>query len=116
VPVRASHLAVAEVGGWTGDATGLRMSDPTVSKNLEIKNRLGLHARAAAQLVQIASQFDADISVSKDGQVVNGKSILGLMMLAAAQGTFIEVAASGPQAVEALQAIEQLVEQKFNEE
>ena len=92
------------------------MSDATVSKSLEIKNRLGLHARAAAQLVQIASQFDAAITVAKDTQTVDGKSILGLMMLAAAQGTFVEVSASGPQASEALAAIEQLFDQKFNEE
>ena len=92
------------------------MSDATLSKNLEIKNRLGLHARAAAQMVQIATQFDADIMVAKDGQEVNGKSILGLMMLAAAQGTSIEVSVSGPQAAEALAAIERLIEQKFHEE
>ncbi len=92
------------------------MSAATLSKQLEIKNRLGLHARAAAQLVQTASQFDADITVAKDGQVVNGKSIIGLMMLAAAQGMYIEVSVSGRQAEEALGAIEQLVEQKFNEE
>jgi phosphocarrier protein HPr len=88
----------------------------TLCKNLEIKNRLGLHARAAAQLVQTAAQFDAEISVGKDNQVVNGKSIIGLMMLAAAQGSCIEVTASGAQAAEALQAIERLVDAKFNEE
>lgn len=92
------------------------MNETSVCKSLEIKNRLGLHARAAAQLVQIAAQFEADITVGKDGQVVNGKSIIGLMMLAAAQGTNIEVSATGPQAEAALAAIEQLVEQKFNEE
>jgi phosphocarrier protein HPr len=92
------------------------MSDVPLSKRLEIKNRLGLHARAAAQLVQIAAQFDADITVVKDEQAVNGKSILGLMMLAAAQGTVIDVNVVGPQAAEALLAIERLVEQKFNEE
>ena len=90
--------------------------DAVLCKNLEIKNRLGLHARAAAQLVQTAAQFDADITVGKDNQVVNGKSIIGLMMLAAAQGSCIDVSVSGPQAVEALEAIERLVEAKFNEE
>ena len=90
--------------------------DAVLCKNLEIKNRLGLHARAAAQLVQTAAQFDADITVGKDNQVVNGKSIIGLMMLAAAQGSCIDVSVSGPQAVEALDAIERLVEAKFNEE
>ncbi len=92
------------------------MSNPTLSKRLEIKNRLGLHARAAAQLVQVASQFDADITVTKEGQAVDGKSILALMMLAAAQGSCIEVSASGAQAADALAAIERLVDQKFNEE
>jgi len=92
------------------------MSNPTLSKSLEIKNRLGLHARAAAQLVQVATQFDADITVTKEAQTVDGKSILGLMMLAAGQGSFIEVSVAGLQAVDALAAIERLVEQKFNEE
>ena len=92
------------------------MSDGTLSKSLEIRNRLGLHARAAAQLVQVAAQFDAEISITKDGQSVNGKSILGLMMLAAAQGSYIEVSVSGPQAAEAMAAVEQLMERKFNEE
>ena len=92
------------------------MSDGTLSKSLEIKNRLGLHARAAAQLVQVASQFDAEVSITKDGQSVNGKSILGLMMLAAAQGSYIDVSVSGPQATEALAAVERLIDQKFNED
>lgn len=91
-------------------------NEASLSKLLAIKNRLGLHARAAAQLVQTASQFDAEITVGKEGQVVNGKSIIGLMMLAAAQGTSIEVNVSGPQAAEALEAIERLVDAKFNEE
>jgi phosphocarrier protein HPr len=92
------------------------MSTPMLFKSLEIKNRLGLHARAAAQLVQVATKFEADITVTKDGQVVDGKSILGLMMLAAGPGSYIDVNVSGPQAAEALAAIEQLVDQKFNEE
>ncbi len=92
------------------------MSDGTLFKSLEIKNRLGLHARAAALLVQTATQFDAAVTVTKDGQAVDGKSILGLMMLAAAQGQYIDVSVSGPQAADALAAIERLIEQKFNEE
>lgn len=92
------------------------MSAPPLSKNLEIKNRLGLHARAAAQLVQTVAQFDVDVRVAKEGQVVDGKSILGLMMLAAAQGNWIEVSVSGPQAAQAMAAIEQLVAHKFHEE
>ncbi len=92
------------------------MSGAAVSTRLEIKNRLGLHARAAAQFVQAASSFDAEITVIKEGQEVNGKSILALMMLAAGVGSVIEVSASGPQAADALAAITQLVDLKFNED
>jgi phosphocarrier protein len=92
------------------------MPEDTLSKTLEIKNRLGLHARAAAQLVQTAVRFDADVTVSKDGQAVSGKSILGLMMLAAAQGSSIEVTTRGPQAADALAAIEHLIDEKFHED
>jgi len=83
--------------------------------SLEIRNRLGLHARAAAMLVQAASEFDAEVTVAKDGQVVNGRSIMGVMMLAAEQGSRIEVATRGRQAAEALRAIRELVEARFNE-
>ena len=82
---------------------------------LQIKNRLGLHARAAAQFVQTAQKFDAEVTVSKDDQVVNGRSIMGVMRLAAEQGSHIEVVATGPQAAEALQAIAALLEARFNE-
>ena len=82
---------------------------------LQIKNRLGLHARAAAQFVQTAQKFDAEVTVSKDDQMVNGRSIMGVMMLAAEQGSHIEVVATGPQAAEALQAIAALLEARFNE-
>jgi phosphocarrier protein len=82
---------------------------------LEIKNRLGLHARAAVLLVQTTNRFAAEVTVAKDGQIVNGRSIMGIMMLAAEQGSSIEVAASGPQAAEALQAIRELVDARFNE-
>src|SRR5262249_59742913 len=96
------------------------MSDePTPSTEhratLEIRNRLGLHARAAGLLVQTAKRFDANVTVSKDGQSVNGRSIMGIMMLAAEQGSSIDVTTSGPQADEALDAIRELVEARFNE-
>lgn len=87
-----------------------------VTRQLEIKNRLGLHARAAALLVQTVTQFDAEITVSKDEQNVNGKSILGLMMLAAGQGSSIEVSAQGPDAQAAVDAIAALVDDKFKED
>jgi phosphocarrier protein len=86
-----------------------------VARQLEIKNRLGLHARAAALFVQAVTPFDAEITVSKDDQTVNGKSILGLMMLAAGQGTSIAVAAQGPDAEAAVNAIATLIEEKFKE-
>jgi phosphocarrier protein len=87
-----------------------------VTRQLEIKNRLGLHARAAALLVQTVTQFDAEITISKDEQTVNGKSILGLMMLAAGQGSSIEVSAQGADALAAVDAITALVEDKFKED
>ena len=94
------------------------MSDPqpTLRRTLAIKNRLGLHARAAAQFVQTANQFAAAITVVKEGQSINGKSIIGLMMLAAACGSNIEVIAEGADAAAAMAAIEALVDRKFDEE
>lgn len=88
---------------------------PECRASLEIQNELGLHARAAVRLVEAAGQFDAEVSISKDGQTVNGKSIMGVMTLAAAQGSFIEVITQGPQAAQALEAIRALVDAKFHE-
>jgi phosphocarrier protein HPr len=85
------------------------------AKVFKICNRRGLHARASAKFVQCLEQFDADIRVSKDGHVVGGTSIMGLMMLAASEGTDIHVTASGPQATEALAALESLVNGRFGE-
>lgn len=92
------------------------MKGVTVTKQLEIKNRLGLHARAAAQLVQLAAKFESEVTLVKDDQVVNGKSILNVMMLAAAQGSTIEVTTNGPDAHDAMAAIEKLIADRFNEE
>ena len=88
---------------------------PEHHATLEIKNRLGLHARAAVLLVQTANRFEAEVTVSKDGQSVNGRSIMGIMMLAAEQGSSIDVTTSGPQADEALVAIRELVDAGFHE-
>ncbi|MEC9264708.1 MAG: HPr family phosphocarrier protein [Alphaproteobacteria bacterium] len=85
-------------------------------RTLTIRNSRGLHARAAAQFVQTAEKFDAEIEVSKDGQTVTGTSIMGLMMLAAAKGTSIDVRAAGPEAEAALAEIVALVEAGFHEE
>ncbi|HEX9445736.1 MAG TPA: HPr family phosphocarrier protein [Candidatus Binatia bacterium] len=86
-----------------------------LAKNLEIKNKLGLHARAAALLVQTINKFDAEVTISKDGQTVDGRSIMGVLMLAATHGSRIEVAAKGNQAEEALRAVERLIDKKFLE-
>lgn len=80
-----------------------------------IINKLGLHARAAAQLVKLAEQFSSDVKIGKDDQVVNGKSIMGLMMLAASCGSEIEVEANGDDAQAALEAIGELIANRFNE-
>ena len=83
------------------------------TKRLEIQNIKGLHARASAKLVEVVESFDADAIVSKDGERTGGDSIMGLLMLAASIGTFIEVETSGPQAEELAAAIENLVADKF---
>ncbi len=82
---------------------------------LQIRNKLGLHARAAKLLVETATRFEAEIKIAKDDQMVNGRSIMGIMMLAAEQGSRIGVTASGPQAREALGAIRGLIDGRFNE-
>lgn len=83
---------------------------------VEITNRRGLHARASARFVTLASTFDAVVTVCKDGSSVTGTSIMGLMMLAAATGDTVEIAATGAQADEALAALVLLVETKFGED
>ena len=88
----------------------------TLSRDMAITNQRGLHARASAKLVKCAEGFNADITVSKDGQSVPATSIMGLMMLAASIGTSIRVDASGPDAAVAIDALAALVESKFDEE
>lgn len=87
----------------------------SVEKTLVITNAKGLHARAAAAFVKTADKFDAEVTVSKDGESVSGHSIMGLMMLGAAFGSEILVTCSGAQAADALSALEKLVDDKFNE-
>ncbi|MGH7773392.1 MAG: HPr family phosphocarrier protein [Candidatus Binatia bacterium] len=86
-----------------------------VVKKLEIRNKLGLHARAAALLVQTVNRFSAEVKISKDGQVVDGRSIMGVLTLAASKGSKIHVEAKGEDAEQALRAIEKLIEKKFHE-
>ncbi|MBE0598807.1 MAG: HPr family phosphocarrier protein [Desulfuromonadales bacterium] len=87
-----------------------------IEKEFRIKNRLGLHARAAAQLVKTANRFRAEITIGKDGLEVNGKSIMGLLMLAAPQGSHIKVKANGEDADGAMTSIGQLIDDGFGEE
>jgi phosphocarrier protein len=86
-----------------------------VLRKIEIKNKLGLHARAAALLVQTANRFSAQIIISKDGQTADGRSIMGVLTLAATQGSKIQVEAVGDDAEQAVKAIERLVDKRFNE-
>jgi len=85
-------------------------------KEFTIKNRLGIHARPAARFAKTANKFESTIRVMKDGLEVNGKSIMGIMMLAAAQGNVIQVEAEGPDERQALQALGDLIEKRFEEE
>lgn len=88
----------------------------SLSRELLIINKRGLHARASAKFVQMVETFDATVTVSKDGMTVGGNSIMGLMMLAASPGCTVLVTASGNQATDALNALDRLVQDKFGEE
>jgi phosphocarrier protein HPr len=88
----------------------------SLTRELSIINQRGLHARASAKFVKCAESFDASVTVSRDGQTVPGTSIMGLMMLAASVGSSVTVETSGPQAQEAMLALEKLVADKFDEE
>ncbi|THK38688.1 HPr family phosphocarrier protein [Ensifer sp. MPMI2T] len=90
--------------------------DMSLTRELLIINKRGLHARASAKFVQTVEAYDAEITVSKDGMTVGGTSIMGLMMLAASTGCTVFVTASGGQAEEALNALDALVRDKFGEE
>jgi phosphocarrier protein len=84
-------------------------------RTVKIQNELGLHARAATKLVQLASKFPCDLTLTKDGHEVNGKSIMGVLMLVASKGTTITIKANGERAEEAITAIVALVDDKFGE-
>jgi phosphocarrier protein len=85
-------------------------------REVPITNKRGLHARASAKFVQMVEQFDADVTVTRNGETVGGTSIMGLMMLAAGIGTSITIAAKGPEAERALAALTDLITRKFGEE
>jgi len=87
-----------------------------IRRDLAIRNRLGLHARAAARFVHTASRFRSRVTAGRDGRVMDGKSILGILLLAASQGMAIEVTAEGPDEEQAMDALEALVGGGFGEE
>jgi len=87
-----------------------------IIKSFEIKNKLGLHARAAAKIVNTSSQYEAKIFFERDGVEVNGKSILGILGLACPKGSFISVRADGPDAADAVEALGKLMDDKFGED
>ncbi len=91
------------------------MSDSAI-RSVEIVNKRGLHARASAKFVKAASTFDAEVRVSKDGQTVDARSIMGLMMLAAGPGSTIDIEAEGVEAERALDALVALVSNRFDED
>jgi phosphocarrier protein len=88
----------------------------TAHKTVEIINKRGLHARASAKFVKLAADFDAEVTVSRDGQAVDARSIMGLMMLGAGPGSVLELSAEGPEAAAALDALAELVSHRFEEE
>ena len=87
-----------------------------MTKELLVSNKLGIHARPAAMFVKTANRFSCDIFVEKDGEKVNGKSIMGLMMLAAGPGSKLTIHANGPDASKAIAEIEGLLKRKFDED
>lgn len=87
----------------------------TLTKELLVQNKMGIHARPAAMIVRITNKFKSEVHVEKDDERVNGKSIMGLMMLAAAKGSKVKFVATGPDAEQMLAEIEALFERKFDE-
>ena len=85
-------------------------------RTVEIVNKRGLHARASAKFVKLATDFDAEVRVSRDGQTVDARSIMGLMMLAAGPGSSIEIEAEGPDSAQAVDALVDLVSRRFDED
>ena len=87
-----------------------------IEKEITIINRLGLHARPAAMFVRISSRYRSEVWVEKEGEQINGKSIMGLMMLAAGQGSKLLIRCEGPDADKAMEELEELIQKKFNED
>ncbi len=102
--------------GLLNRKSGAAARGQKVEKDISIVNRLGLHARPAAMFVRIASRYRCEIWVAKEGEEVNGKSIMGLMMLAAGQGSILRIRCEGPDAGEAIQELEELIKARFSED
>ncbi len=93
----------------------IRIPLALISKQITIINKLGLHARAAVKFVNLAKKFDAEVQLTANHRCVNGKSIMGIMMLAASQGTTIIMNIDGPDEKRALEQLEQLIQERFEE-
>ena len=102
--------------GLLNRKTGAGASAQKAEKEITIVNRLGLHARPAALFVKVASRFRAEVWVKKETEEVNGKSIMGLMMLAAGQGSKLRIRCEGPDADQAIEELEQFINARFNED
>lgn len=121
---RAASLPANELSGAVppiddedpASACGYPLPTESEARALPIVNKRGLHARASAKFVQTVEGFDAEVSVCRNGEAVGGTSIMGLMMLAAGPGTSITVVASGPQASAVLDALTELVANRFGED
>jgi phosphocarrier protein len=108
---RTTAYSLSRMAAARNTGEGLR-----ITKELVVTNKLGIHARPAAMFVKTANKFECDIFVEKDGERVNGKSIMGLMMLAAGPGSKLLVLAEGEEAAKAVVELEALIKRKFDEE
>ena len=113
-------MAGASANGGSGgpapaDDTPPDTADTIVSRDLPIRNKKGLHARASARFVEVVGRFDAAVLVERDGEEVSGNDLLGLLMLAASQGTTISVSATGPEAEAVVDALDALTLERFGE-
>jgi phosphocarrier protein HPr len=97
-------------------SAGKRRERQMLSRSVTVTNQLGLHARAAARFVHLATRYESQIRVTRDAKVMDGKSIMGILLLAAARGTPLTISAEGPDEAEAVEALCRLVESGFGEE
>lgn len=111
----ATGVAVSDLGINVNTTRDMAESQ-AVRRSFVIRNEKGLHARAATRLVQTASRFDAEVTIEKDGQSVNGKSVMSLLILAATRGSTIIVEARGNERDEAMSAVAELIDRKFDED